>query len=979
MRRVEAKRLLAWLLIWGQVLLVGACHHTIDGIGASGASMAGNVVAGILGSNDLGLALYNLWQSQIQADPDPNARAAELAALSASKADFIAAVDVIANANTLQNSLGSVQSIFTLVDDGTIQLLASDVAQILQTLQGDPAAQTAIVQLAQQGVGTLPKIPLDDLIVLLGRLANYPDVQNLWTAWAQLIQQNPQLATQIVGLASTKLQALQPPTPGSTPSLGAFFPQLEAALLDPAQPSSSNPSWVVKLDDRGLPLVATDPATGTFFAPFTDDGTGHASVDASGDFLDASGNVIAIQPFGPASTAGYDASGRAIDTSGDLLFAYFDAKATILALGLALVGNLVQLGAHADALTAAEAILGPRNPDNSYQPGPLEDLAFGAMELLPPATLPPVLRAVSSALTNQPALAQSMLVSLGQALDKCRVASQASAQAGGLGGLSLDDPRMVQLTDTLFPLIDQVNQIPASGGASTTRVLLGVLQSLSTQAPGWPAQVGSLMTVHSLQPSVAVDYTHPATYTDGNGNTVDNRSAMQRILDLLAHAQTCTVPLSGQTLAELIVSLSADQTPQTVGTISTLVTQLPGFVLNIACPNIANDIPALNDLASSGALDAFLPIAKAFKDNGEIPLLVQILLLLDQNWAAIGRPNEQDLGLLLGSGSVDSLCTLLGQTTQITDPTTGATLSNLIADGMETFFDQHSSHVVDRNGNAVPSLAYLLLLPLRAIDARLRAANATANASAVMSDLAQVFLARTTGPAGQQVLSNAAVIPFVAQVLAILSGSVPTDDATRRADVTSVEQQLLPFLSSDTLGTLLLLARTCMNASSRPALDAALIAILTPNANAQNDIFGAAVKLIAISFQLFSTLPSSSIASIAGPACDLAHFLGAAIDPSQPVVQDLIVGITKVLTVDQGQTVLSVVRAAMNPPTPGASPPLSELIDIILSVESAGSSGTSGPLTQTGLDSLITEVLAFMQTPGSGLQAIFDAIKNRTK
>src|SRR5207302_1784016 len=121
-------------------------------------------------------------------------------------------------------------------------------------------------------------------------------------------------------------------------------------------------------------------------------------------------------------------------------------------------------------------------------------------------------------------------------------------------------------------------------------------------------------------PAVPVDYSRAATYVAA-GATIDNRSSVNQLLDLMARAQGCKLPLSSQTLAETIVDLMADQTPQTVATLVSLLTAIPGFVINIACPGISNDIQSLDDLAKSGSLDALLPIAKVFKDHGETRLL----------------------------------------------------------------------------------------------------------------------------------------------------------------------------------------------------------------------------------------------------------------------------------------------------------------------------------------------------------------------
>jgi hypothetical protein len=973
----EGRRLGIWLLAWAHVFAFSGCRHTIDGLGSSG-TPPGSLIAGILGNNDLGLAIFNVYRGQIQQDPDPTQRANELAALDASKTDFVAAVNAIANTQTLAQGVQTAQSIFSLVDDGTIPNLANDFAQIIQLLQGDATAQTAILSLAQSSPSS-PRIPLDDLIGLLGKMSNYPDVTQLWQAAAGILQQNPTLVKNLVGLASRSLQNVQPP--GQTAgTIGKLLAQLDQTLLGPAQlqgTSFGTPQWVVTLDDRGYPLVAKD-SSGAFVAPFTDDGTGHAAVDSSGNFIDASGSPISIAPYGTPNTSGFDSVGRGLTPSGELAFVYLDSKATVLALALKLGGDLLRQNLDQEGIAVLQAALGPQNPDLSYQDGPVEDLTFAGCELLAPDETVRLVSALSTLLRTDPTRAQQLLVQLGEAIDQARAAKQQSAQAGGIGGLSLSNPKVEQLTANLLPVLDGIATAPSSGGQSTLRVLFTVLQSLNQTVPNWPDQVASLVTLHQVSPPIPVDSTKAAFYVDANNNTVDNRSAAQTLLDLLAVADGCAVPFTGETLADLIIDMMASSSPGTAGFLGQLVAAVPGGLLNLACNGISADITALDDLASSGSLDAFLPIAKAFHDAGETKLLVAILVQVDKAYSVIGRPFEPDTGLLLSSGAVGSICALLGETTTIQDPTSGLTLADIIADGIAVIVNQHSSNVHDRHGQSVPSLAFLLLDPLQAIDARVVAAGALSDEGAMADAVVSVLLARTTNPGtGQTVLANGCVVPLLSNVLDMFTAALPSDTATRRADLSQAEQSAIPFLLSSDFGDLVSLESTILASPGKATIDAAVVNLLTPNAQAQDDIFGSVCKLGAIALQASAALPKSSLQSIGGAVADLSHFLGQAIDPSRPFVQDLIVGVTKVLTLDQGGTILSVMRAACNPPASGGSPPLSVIIRVIQSVSTAGGQGTG--VTAASLQSALASALAFMETPGQGLQAIFTAILNRHK
>src|SRR5205814_89633 len=138
-------------------------------------------------------------------------------------------------------------------------------------------------------------------------------------------------------------------------------------------------------------------------------------------------------------------------------------------------------------------------PDKSYDPStPVIDLAHGALEQLVPDEAPKVLRALVALIQNDPARAETLIVQMSRAIDKCRAAHAASANAGGLGSLSLSDPKMVKLVDDMMPMADDLFTQSASGQASTARTLMDVLNDLQRSAPDWPARMGPLFTSHRI-------------------------------------------------------------------------------------------------------------------------------------------------------------------------------------------------------------------------------------------------------------------------------------------------------------------------------------------------------------------------------------------------------------------------------------------------------------------------------------------------
>lgn len=971
--------LLAWLLAWAQVLplALSGCQHRIDGSGGSGGQAS--LVAGILGSNDLGEAVFKVTRQGIEKEPDQKVRTASLAALDGHHKPFVKAVNDIANLRTLGNVAQSAEAIFKLIDDDTIPSLAEDGAQVLELLAKDPRALDAVAALLRSRPATTGALPIDDLVALLGRLSNYPETEQLWTASADLLDANKALVKDALALASRELRAIPPGSNvGPKGALANLIQRIGSTILDEAKLRSQfdfgAPEWVVRLDDRGVPIVAKD-ASGRIPPPFVDDGQGRARIDALGRLVDGAGKPIDVPPFDDPKKPGRDASGRSVGTGGGLVYVYFDAKKTHLALALKLGGDLLRRDADAHAVAILEAALGPPRADKSYDPAtPVCDLVHGALELLAPDEAPKLLRALSTVVANDPARAEKVIVEISRAVDKLRAAHAASAGAGGLAALPLSDPRMVKLTDDLLPIVDGICTQPASGGASTARTLMDVLNDLRQSAPDWPARMAPLFTNHRISPQVPVDTSQPSLH-----NGVDNRSSVQQLLSLLARSDQCSLPLSGgKSLAVQLIDMMAGLSPSTVATLTSLVTSLPGFLTNLACPGISNDIAALDDLAKSGSLDAFLPIAKAFKDRGETALLVKMLVRLDHDYEQVLRPAEPDIARILASGAVEEVAGIVGDATTIQDPTTGASCADVMADAIARLVDQHSSNVSDRFGNRVPSAAHLLLRPIQALDARLRAAGVGPHADALVDAFYAVSLKRVTVN-GQEKLENETLMPFIAKALSDAAATLPADAATRRSEVTSAQKAAADFIPSSTSGTLLAIHGAIARSPQKAVVSRSIVNLLTPNKNVKDDIFGAVVKVLAFGLQLH---PQS--AGVSGPSiADLLRFAGDAIDPSRPLVQDMVKGITKLLTADKGKTVLNLERAALNPAPGEARAPAAILLHVMQDVRDAGVAAAGGggntTIGATEVHDGAQKIVAWIRDKRTGLGYIFDLIKRRKK
>ncbi|MCO5165022.1 MAG: hypothetical protein M9894_01475 [Planctomycetes bacterium] len=982
--------LVCYALALSQAFWGLGCQDRISGSGAG----ASSTVAGVLASQDIGAVVFALWREQVTREPAGPGRDARLAALDGRRADFVRAVNDIVNVRTVQGVAQTADALFALVDDGTLPALADHAAAVVDLLLQDPRALDALVDLArQQPRGSHAAIPPRELIGLLGRVANYPDSEALWTAVARLIDENdgrdaqgnpngePTLVPDLLALARDALNRAATASPTATQGqLLQAVGEVLGAMTEEAQVRGTfdfgHPEWVARVDARGLPRVAADPATGRPFAPFVDqDGDGLADADAAGAFVDAAGQLIDRPVFGRPGDPGFDAEGRAVTGGGALLYEYVDAKRTILALTAKLAGDLLAREVDERGCRVLEAGLGPLQADGTYgRDHPVADLAWGGLELLADDALPALLRASQHLLQRDPAAAERLIVTLARGHEAARSATRGST---GLGA-RLSDPRMVQLVDDLMPIIDDVLEQPSNGGRSTGLVLVDTLIELRTRAPDFGPQLAPLFlfrqVVRETVPdgdrndvdearSTPVDHAQPA-WIGGQ----DNRSAVHQLLDLLARNDGCQ--LFGRSMAVWIIDQMADLSPATVGTLATLVTSLPGFLTNLFCPGTSQDIQALDALARSGALDGFLPLAKAFKDQGETELLVRLLVRLQRSYDGTLRGIERDVAAILDAGALEELEAALELARQVRDPLTNEPATETIARALGDLVDVDRV-VHDRRGQRVPSRAHLLLRPLQELDRRVVAAGRAADLTAVAEGLFEVVFAREVVN-GVELLRNGSTIPLAARALDAFAAALPADAATRRAEVDLARAQLEDALASKDLAVVLQLLRTIEASPHKQTIRRSIVNLLTPNRAVQHDIFGAVVRLSVIA----CSLPRGAM-SLA-PFQDIAPFLARVVDPQHPVVPDTLRAIERLLTADQGQTTLNLVRAALNPAPGEVDPPAAVLLDVVQEVSAAGG-GSGGALDRAALEEGLRWLAAFIRDDVSGLGYLFALITGRQR
>lgn len=939
-------------------------------------------MAGVLGSNDLGSVVFDVYRGTIADDPPSASRDARLAALDARRTAFARAINDVVNLRTVSNVSQTTDALYALVDDGTLPALTDHVAASLEDLAQDPAALDALIQLLQSASTKGAGLPVEETITLLGRMFNYPETERLWRAGVQLVDENdgvdaagqpngePTLVPDLLALLRRAALAAGQASPPSG-QLQQVLDQLFAALREDAVVNGTfdfGPAeWVVRLDARGLPEPARD-ATGALLGPFVDgDGDGLADVDASQRFVDAAGAAIDRPPFGPASSSGFDGEGRALE-AGQLLYAYQDAKRTNLALFLQLGGELLQRDVHGKARRVLEALFPTPAAGTGYSPdAPLVDLGWGLLGALEPEATPKLLRALADLIQRDADLAERLVVSASRGFSASRAAASQSSFAG------LSDPRVKDLIDDLLPLLDDVFETPSGTGTSTARQVIETLAQLNTLAPDVGHELAPLLRFRRVERegspdadknaidearSTRVDRAQPAWI-----GSDDNRSTLHQLLDLVARADGCSV--LGNSLAVMILNLMADQSPATVGSLVSLLNALPGFLPNLVCGGVSQDLQSLDALAKAGGLDALLPLAKAFKDRGEIPLLVRLLVRVQRDYDVVIRPVEEDLIPFLESGAVEALLQLLDQARGVSDPLSGEPAPDLLAALLEALVDDDGS-VSGPRGGAVASRAHLLITPLQELELQVRQQNLGGEAGELVDALQAVFL-EVVNVNGVDRLRNGSLIPLVARAAEAFAQALPADAGARANEVASARQALRDAIAAPDLVTLVAVLRTIDAAPSRQLINQGLVDMLTPRRNRAEDIFGGVAKL---GLLLLHEPPAAS--SLQG----LAPYLSRVLDPNNQLVPDAVRAFQRLLTADQGQTVLNLLRAAFNPASSSGEPPALTLIDVLRAVNEAGA-GQGGALTRDALREGLEEVVDLLRDPQGGLPMIYQLIRTR--
>ena len=717
-------------------------------------------------------------------------------------------------------------------------------------------------------------------------------------------------------------------------------------------PAMGAPAWAVRADVHGNPQV-TDRAN-RLPAPFVDaDGDGAADVDDLGRPVDAQGEIIRRPAFGRPGESGYDAQGRAVTDDGELLYTYVDAKQTALSHLLQLLRAALEADAHRDLLAVVESALGDPQPcagDGCFaypaDDHPIADLAFLLLELAKQPGSRALVETFAVLLEEEPALAEDVLVAVGNVI-----------QAFEASTLSVTDRQLLQSVRGLLPLISDVFALPADGGQSTSRLLIDLIEDLGSAAVDFPAELKLTIDYHRLHKgddcsadmpdlsrSAPVDLDLPRHYRAG-GIDIDNRSALERVVELLDVADCGSVPFSGgRTVTYVVLDLLSNRSPATACNVIDgalgIIDVAPGagdFLVSgalnlIGCngDRVVADVRALDDLAKSGGLDFLLPIAKTFKEQGQLQLLIDIVRYLardlrrdedgDPGSASVVRQILSPVSAAIDAGVADALLRLVSVLSRA-QTADGAPLADNLIDALAFVVDD-SVEVRTRLGQPAPSYADAVLASLQTLANRLRVGRAEPAFHRLLAHLAS-HLTQTRVDSERELLTNRNLVPLLSLLTSTARRATRLRPAAWECALTETQSSIDELLLGRDFASAVRLMEIVDESEAGEQVQGWVQSLLTPGGS--HEALGPLLQVSAGLLGTASTTPSGEDIDVQ----PLFTWLGRVAQQRSADGADLVGVVDRMLAADENGTLLAIGENLVSPgPLPSGEAPLETFIDM---------------------------------------------------
>ena len=957
----------------------GGCSRGGTGGGKAGgsASTAAGVTAGV----DMGAIAYDMLHHGYEQKGD----LARLGALEARRDDFVGAVNRILPSDVSSNLFPTLMTLLPIVDQGYVEGAAKDADAIILDLLQDKQTLASLTKLLNTP-GAKKRAGADHgRNQLISRLLAYPDMEDLTRSTLKLLRANDgmddagvangerNLIREVQGAVARVMRDYQPSAAGSSSGtqagqVAASLNTVSEALLSPqpmaAFPNLGAPAWAVHFDKYGNPAVKV--IAGRLPVPFVDaDGDLTADVNVNHEPIDAMGNPIRIAPFGSDGTR--DSYGRALAGGGSLYYDYYDAKRTLLSEVLLLVGELVKRDAAGKTIRVIDKLVtrythdnGTSDPSDDWDSltpdSPFNDLAYAQFELIKHTPLPQLLKGIAQIVKSDPAKFGVMVDKLMVALSKARQAAAAAQTTSGSANGLLND---------LLPLLEDTLQ-HRGRSSSAMRALLQAFNTEQRRLKTLPVTFARMMKYHDYRNRIPADATH--------------KSAMQRILEMMEGANQCNAPGMGNMADFYLNAMAGNQRILGINiNISTIHLLLDvSFIRSLLCSNIkADDVRALKDFNDSGALDAMKPIAKVFSDRGETPLLKNIMLGLGRHYDAVMRPTEPTVVAIMESGSLETLFEVIDDMTTQRVPGSNEVVADVLADTLEAVISTATPRY-DRKGQPHASLAKLMMAPLDQLSAQAQAAGVQPELDSLTGDLADVLLATYTDATGKEHWKWEGLKDSLGEVLEGLSDAIPSDPTARARWAAEEQIATERLLTGRDLMLVIDVLSAVSSSPEKATINKAIANIFTPQANAQFDVFGGVLVLIAESIECDSTTVNAASQIDEAALADVLHFFGRQLDPDAKRVEGVIDLIRQIIRADDGLLLLRLARNALDKGPNGIDASPVEVLSDVFADISASAPASSGATTTGDLEDSLQSAHDFIVDDKEGLPSFIRRIKARS-
>ncbi len=931
--------------------------------------------------------------------------------------ELVSSVDTILAPDILEDLPGLMTaSILPNVDEGRFELLVDAIANTTAVLiddQFDPQrnALAAIVSSLQNS-----KILQDqhgiDLARAILKDPGFPLGLHAVADLASIPDQNTSALDTLLDGAAHILQT------APTPSLcqGLSDQDYVTGLLQTENFQNAiipgTDAWVARVDEFGNPLVATNPTTNDLSPPFVDqDNNGLADTNSEGLPIDSQGSIITLAPFGFG--ASFDDAGRHIASNGAPLFIYYNAKQTALAQGMRIAGEALAKGLLPHAAAILDAAMGAQQPcqgqENCSQytsiDNPIYALLFTLLEVAQYEKPIVFLETWSKLLQDNPRLVESILVSAGTMIE-----------ALGDSNLQGGDPKLYAVVEEFLPLLALTFRIQTRLGRPMPRLLMDLISDLGQDARDFPEELLVSIEHTSLikdnecsseapdPASPTVDFSRPRFFVQNGSTTVDNRSTLEKSVALLLAADCGSVPFTGgKTVAHTIIDLMSRLTPDTVcdlidnllgllgvtGSIGEAVVNSSLFVVGCNDPDDvrAPQLFELDDLAKSGALDFYLPIAKTFRQQGELAALVRMLAIAaidlekdeDQsaNTQSALRPFLPILAEVLRSGAVDPFFDLNELLVTVPAIDGDGTLADVLIDSAARLLDDTTTINTATGPVQGESLAKQLIDALHVSVQRIEAAGKT-ESLAIVTNIATGYLTKTTTINGEKRLADVAFVPMLASGFDALVQAARLPSPQLQCYITEWQELSRSWIESPVVAGVMRTGVALENYPNTAQLNVFLSRLLDPTpSNSPANSPTQYSELLRITAELLQ-----SPLAVEGTDSLLATIAEAL--SQQRNASQLIVNLDQILYSDTEQTMWRLLsNAAGDVNTPQDQAPLFALLNLAteyasLEEENTCQSLPAPPVDVPALEQRISDFISFLRDDSSILTQLIKILKQRS-